>query len=139
MNKNLLYILTTLECIEKIFIYTESFNSSTDLYEYMDQLNYNAVIKLISVVGEEVSKIDLHLLADEKIDWQAIKATRNRIVHDYRGIDREIIFSIVRVELPKLKDSLIEIFRNIKIPDDLRLKLIESDYYKHVRYLLKNW
>jgi uncharacterized protein with HEPN domain len=136
MNINLLYILTTLECIEKIFIYTKSFNSSTELYLSNDQLNYNAVIKLISVIGEEVSKIEPHLLSDEKIDWQAIKATRNRIVHDYRGIDREIIFSIVRVELPKLKDALIEIFGTIEIPDDLRLKLAESEYYTHVKFLL---
>ena len=94
-------VLTSLECIEKIFIYTEGITSGEHLFEKNDQLNYNAVIKMISVIGEEISKVDPKLLMNHHIDWQAIKGTRNRIVHDYRGLDTRG-FNCITYDFPSL-------------------------------------
>lgn len=42
-NKNLLYVLTMLEAIEKILIYTKSFNSADDFYNSEDQKNFKII------------------------------------------------------------------------------------------------
>ena len=137
MSKDPLYVLTALECIEKISIYSKGFDSGEALFQANDQLNYNAVIKLISVIGEEISKIGSKLLVNHEIDWQAIKGTRNRIVHDYRGLDRDIIYSIIETELPKLKEALIEIYEGFEMPADLTKVLFKSPHYAHVKYLFR--
>jgi uncharacterized protein with HEPN domain len=137
VSKQFLYLLTILESIEKIFIYSADYKSGAELYTANDQLNFNAVIKLISVIGEEVSKLDTELLPKDGIDWLAIKSTRNRIVHDYRGIDQEIIYSIIKDELPKLKLSVVRHISSFDIPPDLLELIKKSDYYRHIRSLFQ--
>lgn len=42
---------------------------------------------------------DLH----PEIDWRGISRFRNVVVHDYRGLDLEEVWSIVEKDLPKLR------------------------------------
>lgn len=139
MNKNLIHIFTVLESIEKIFLYTNSFSSASHFYSSMDQLHFNAALKLLGVIGEEVGKMDENLLAIiPDIPWRAIIGTRNLLVHDYRGIDKEIVFSIIQVELPVLKEGLTEIYNSLKPTlnqQDIQ-EIINTEFYKHLSYLL---
>ena len=43
-EKNLIYIFTMLECIEKTWIYTKGFNNPNDLIWSHDQIELNATI-----------------------------------------------------------------------------------------------
>jgi uncharacterized protein with HEPN domain len=47
------------------------------------------------------------------IPWHKIRGLRNKIVHDYEGVRLEIIWDIVRNDLPILREQLI----NILSPD----------------------
>jgi uncharacterized protein with HEPN domain len=139
MDKNIVFILTILESIEKIKIYTHHFNDADEFYSSDDQLQFNAVLKLLSVIGEECNKIDSGLMQDsEKIDWRAIKDMRNRIVHDYRGIDQHIVFSIVNENLDMLKIELIEIFKKISksISMEELEEILQSEFYRHLHFLI---
>lgn len=101
----------------------------------MDQLEFNASLKLLGVVGEEVGKIDDDLLQlSPKIPWRSIKGLRNLLVHDYRGIDGEIIFSIIKEELPALKESMNVFFESIRNDfNDGEIKtILNSEYYRHL-------
>ncbi len=44
--------------------------------------------------------------AHSSIPWYQIAGLRNRIVHDYFGIDQEIIWQIISKEIPALKQSI---------------------------------
>lgn len=61
-EQSLLYILTTLECIEKINLYTKAFDKSADFFYSHDQQAFNASCHLLLAVGEECGKIDETLL-----------------------------------------------------------------------------
>ena len=102
-------------------------------------MQFNAVLKLLAVIGEECSKINDELIIGyESIHWRAIKDMRNRIVHDYRGVDAFIIYSILREVLHELKNALIQIFGIIKsefFAKDLK-EILSSDHYRHLSYLL---
>jgi uncharacterized protein with HEPN domain len=57
-SKNMLYILTMLEAIEKVFIYSSDFVDEEEFYDANRQLNFNATVNLLIAIGEENKKID---------------------------------------------------------------------------------
>jgi uncharacterized protein with HEPN domain len=137
-DKNLAYILTALESIEKIHLYMHDFSDPEVFYEANDQLNFNATYNLLIVVGEESKKIenDLRKLFPS-IPWTKIVALRNHLVHEYRGTDPAILFDIVKKYLPDLKIVLIGMLAKVDFDKYQFQKIISSPHYKHIKYLLK--
>ena len=136
--KNIAYVLTSLEAIEKLLIYTKDVKSAKDFLERDDQLIYNACLTLLMTIGEEVNKIDSELKEEyDRIPWQSIKGMRNRIAHDYRGLDPTIPYSIIRQFLSPLKESFVSMIDKIDYPAVKLNKVLDSAYYKHIRYLKK--
>ena len=62
---------------------------------------------------------------------------RNRIAHDYRGLDPTIPFAVISRHLNPLKEALIGMITEIDYLSDKLAKILSSDYYKHIRYLSK--
>ena len=95
-DKNLIYILTILEAIEKLKIYTKDFSNAHDFWLANNQLNFNASSNLLLAVGEETKKIDNKLKEEfPNIQWIAVKELRNRLAHDYRSSDPDILWQII--------------------------------------------
>ncbi len=135
-DKNLIYILTILEAVEKLLIYTKKFSNAHDFWFADDQLNFNASSNLLLAIGEETGKIDEKLKNEfSNIQWQAIKELRNSLAHDYRGSDPDILWQIIQTELKPLKQTLIKMIDLIEYDTKMLLSAIKSDYYKHLRYL----
>ncbi len=136
-DKNLLYILTILEAVEKVLIYTKSFTNAEEFYKNQDQLQFNATVNLLIAIGEESKKIDGSLKnKSEEVNWKLLAGLRDKISHDYRGIDPEIIWSVVKEDLVILKNVILNILKDMKIEKDLLKEIINSEYYKHLRYLI---
>ena len=134
---NLIYLLTMLEAIEKVFIYSLEFESAEELFRANDQLNYNACNNLLLAISEESKKIDSQLKDEfSNISWVQIAKFRNRLAHDYRGIDLEVVYNIIQGYLPDLKEALIQMID--KLATEARPILQQalfSDFYKHLAYL----
>ncbi len=61
----------------------------------------------ISNIGEHASHLSQQYIEDHaEIPWQKIAGVRNRLVHDYDGINWEIIADVIFVDLPQLIESL---------------------------------
>lgn len=79
---------------------------------------FNACVMRLQVIGEDVGK----LLNDESqplkgydaIPWLAIYNMRNLISHEYSNIDEEIVCSVIKEDLPDLKEVIAEIYEKIK-------------------------
>jgi uncharacterized protein with HEPN domain len=86
-------------------------------------------------IGEETKKID-DRLKDEisLINWPDIISVRNRIAHDYRGVDNDLVFKICKIELPILKDAIIAL---VVIINEFELvkRYLNQEYFSHIRYL----
>ncbi len=137
LDKNLIYILTSLQCIESITTYANDYETAHDFLWANRRMNYNAAIAQLLVLGEEIKKIDIALKANKQIPWRDIQGLRNRIAHDYRGTDFEVIFDIVKNELSLLKNALILMLENIKTDTtDLEI-ILQNPYYSDLKYLLK--
>jgi uncharacterized protein with HEPN domain len=138
-QNDLLYLLNILEHIGKIWKYTEKAKDAESLYELNEQLNLNASLTLLANIGENVSKISDTLKEEySNMEWQQIKYFRNRIVHDYIGIDLVIVYEIIKSDLMKLKPEIEKIIKTKienKIFDMEELKISkESKYYKNVDF-----
>ncbi len=92
------------ESIEKIERYTEGMTQ--DSFQ-SDEKTTDAVVRNLEIIGEAAGRLpkkftDRH----SKIEWVKIKGLRNRIVHEYFGVDIQIIWQILEKDLPAFKASL---------------------------------
>ncbi len=125
----MLHILTMLEAIEKINIYSKDFKDEEEFYYANKQLNFNATVNLLIACGEENKKIDSGLKTSNLVNWKNISAMRDKISHDYRGADESIVWDIIQNYLPKLKLSLIEMIPKIENHQKYLEKALKSKYY----------
>lgn len=137
-SKNTLYILTMLEAIEKVFIYSKDFKDEEQFYFANKQLNFNATVNLLIAIGEENKKIDDDLKISSNIKWQNISAMRDKISHNYRGIDESIVWEIIKDYLPKLKVLLIDMLPKIEDSKLYIKEALKSRYYEDLEYLKTN-
>lgn len=134
-DKNLIYIFTILEAIEKLFIYTKNFQDDEEFYESENQLYFNAVTNLLIAIGEENKKIDEKIKKDYSFSWNDISKMRDKISHNYRGISPYIVWDIIKSSLESYKNVLIEILPNIEDYEESLNEALNSGYYKHLCYL----
>jgi len=138
-RNDLLYLVNILECIGKIWKYTEKTNDAEELFELNEQMNLNASLTLLANIGENVSKLTETIKQEySNIAWQQIKDFRNRIVHDYVGIDLAIVYDIITKDLRLIKPEIEKIIREKlrqKIFDIEEIKICKgSKYYTHINF-----
>lgn len=72
-----------------------------------DDKTVDAVVRNLEILGEACRQMpDVFKDAHASIPWAQIAGLRNRIVHDYFGVDLELIWQIVTSEIPNLKQAL---------------------------------
>jgi uncharacterized protein with HEPN domain len=139
-KNDLLYLLNILEYIGKIWKYTEKTKDAEELFELNDQMNLNASLTLLSNIGENVSKITEQLKQEySNIEWIKIKDFRNRIVHDYIGIDLAIVYEIISKDLHILKPKIENIIneklkQNVFDIEELKISK-NSKFYKYIDFV----
>ena len=93
-----------IESGKKILAYTSnlSFEDFTK-----DGKTIDAVIRNFEIIGEAANRLPDNFKENHpEIDWQRIRGFRNRIVHDYFGIDFTIVWKIKNSFLPTLISKL---------------------------------
>ena len=75
-----------------------------------DEKTYDAVVRNLTIIGEAVKNVpqefrELHL----DIEWRKIAGFRDIAVHDYFGIDEDILWDIIQNEIPYLLKQLNQI------------------------------
>lgn len=99
-----LLIEDMLESATKILDYTQnlSFEEFTQ-----DSKTIDAVIRNFEIIGEAANRLPEDFKNKyPEIDWYRIRGFRNRIVHDYFGIDYGIVWEIRESFLPTLISTL---------------------------------
>jgi uncharacterized protein with HEPN domain len=138
-EKNLIYVLTILEAIEKAKIYSSEFDNADDFLWSNQQLNFNATVNLLIAIGEESKKIDEKLKKEfPSIEWKSIAGIRDKLSHDYRGIDPNIVWGVVQNNLDNLKEIAIQMLSKIDYDRNLLTEVLKTKYYSHLGYLVRD-
>ncbi len=98
---SLLYIEDILESIDAINDYMQNVNFTTF---YNDSKTYSATIREFIIIGEAISKI-ISVLEKKhpNYPWRILKDFRNFIVHEYFGVNPQIVYDAATLELDELK------------------------------------
>lgn len=68
-----------------------------------DDLLALARVRLLEVLGEAANKVEADVRARyADIPWRSIISARNRFIHGYDDVDLDIVWNIVKVDLPPL-------------------------------------
>jgi len=137
-DKNLIYIFTILEAIEKINIYTKIFEDDESFYYANDQMNFNAVVSLLIAIGEENKKIDSEIKNDIDFTWNDISKMRDKISHNYRGINPYMVWDIIQNPLQEYKELLLSILPRVSEFEEALDDVLNSEFYLHLGYLKKS-
>jgi uncharacterized protein with HEPN domain len=96
-----------LQSAQKIKRYTNGLDYQLFL---SDEKTIDAVVRNFEIIGEAANRIDEDFREKfPEIEWKRIRGFRNRIVHEYFGIDHEIVWNIIETYL----DELISYIGNI--------------------------
>jgi len=111
-RKSSLYIKDIIDAIEKIEKFVE--NMSFDDFAQDDKTS-SAVVWKLGIIGEAVKQLPLEIRDRfSEVPWSAMAKTRDKIIHFYHGIDYEIVWKIIREELPALRHALSYIHKRIE-------------------------
>lgn len=93
-----------LESCERILEYTKGLSFEIFRKNY---LVVDAVVRNFTIIGEAAGRIpDEFKLKHPEIEWDRIRGFRNRIVHDYFGIDYQIVWIIIENNIPELREKI---------------------------------
>ena len=99
-----LLIEDMLTAIRKIERYTTGM--SEELFR-QDEKTVDAVVRNLEIIGEATRQIpEDFTVRHPGVPWRQVAGLRNRIVHDYFGLDLEIIWEVIRHDLPELQVRL---------------------------------
>lgn len=103
MNNDNLYLNHILESISLIESYLP--NGEKDFYS--SKLIQDAVIRNLEIIGEATKMISEDLRQREgQIPWRQMVGMRDVLIHNYFGVDNEIVWAVVENQLPKIKDMI---------------------------------
>jgi uncharacterized protein with HEPN domain len=95
------------QAIDRIeqYIKNLSFDAFSD-----DQKSVDAVVRNLEIIGEVANRLpDEFKEKYSEIEWYKVVGLRHRIVHEYFGIDLEIIWQILQKDLPELRQKITRI------------------------------
>lgn len=86
----------------------EEFTTGLDFETFVaDRKSKDAVVRNVQVLGEAANRVSVELrTANPQVEWVRIIRSRHVVVHEYFGIDYEIIWRIKEAHLPPLKTDL---------------------------------
>jgi len=106
------YLRDMLESVDDI----ESFIGGMSFEEFKrDKKTLNAVVRSIEVVGEAAKKIPRALRDRHKeIPWKEMAAMRDKLTHEYFGIDVEILWKTAKDDIPPLRQPIQNFLKEIE-------------------------
>lgn len=100
------------ESIERIISYTCNIDYNNFVRDYKTQ---DAVVRNIEIMGEAVKLLSEKVKIDNAdVPWKNMAGTRDKLIHDYFGVNIDIVWNIVKDEIPSLLSKIKIVLKNMK-------------------------
>lgn len=85
-----------------------------------DEKTLFAVMKAIEIIGEASKMIPSEIkYKHPEIPWKEMAGMRDKIVHQYFGINPDILFDVVENHLPILDKSMINLIKELGLEEEI--------------------
>jgi uncharacterized protein with HEPN domain len=79
-----------------------------------DKKTQFAVVRSLEIIGEATKRLSATLKATQsQVPWRAMASMRDRLIHDYFGVDTAIVWEVVQSDLAELDENIDKILSTL--------------------------
>jgi uncharacterized protein with HEPN domain len=105
------YLIDILESASEVEVFIAGM-SFDDFFR--DKKTINAVIRSLEVMGEAAKRVPEGIRANyPEIPWKRMAGMRDKLIHEYAGVDLETVWDVATEELPAIKPMLERLKENL--------------------------
>lgn len=102
-----MYLRDMAEFASVVLEYTEGLDQQGLL---ASRMRWDATLRNLELIGETATHIPEDFrAAHPQIPWRKIVALRSAIIHGHLGVDSDVIWSVIRDDVPALRDALAKV------------------------------
>ncbi|MEO8325344.1 MAG: DUF86 domain-containing protein [Nitrospirota bacterium] len=111
MKEDRVYLLHIRDALANIQEYT----SSGQEFFFTDKKTQDAVVRNLEIIGEAAKHLSDSLTTSHpSIPWKQIAGMRDKLIHEYFGVDLNLVWDVVATGLPELDRTIAEILKTLK-------------------------
>lgn len=78
-----------------------------------DETLRRAFVRSLEIIGEATKKVpDDFRATHPQVEWRAMAGMRDRLIHDYFGVDLDLVWDVVQTRVPELRSQLLAILED---------------------------
>jgi len=107
------YLIDIADATERIEKFVEGFN----LEKFKkDEKTIYAAVMAIGIIGEASKNIPVRIKNKYKeIPWKKMSGMRDKLVHEYFGVNTEVVWKTIKEDMPELKKKILELIKELNI------------------------
>ena len=103
MNDDRVYLQHIRDAIDDIATYTSVGRGAF----FADRMRQDATLGKLEVIGQAVKNLSEETKSRQPhIPWKQIAGMRDKVIHDYFGVNLEIVWVVVEKDLPQLERAI---------------------------------
>jgi uncharacterized protein with HEPN domain len=111
MKKDKVYLRHILDAVSKAEKFIEGVTKEAFFVNVEKQY---AVLRALEIIGEATKNLSRGLKAKyREIPWKDIAGMRGKLIHEYFGVNLELVWETVKTEMPRLKERLLKMLEEI--------------------------